>query len=287
MDLNIISKAEKLAMPYPVKSGQMDLQVKEVDFTKRIVQFVANTYYYFDYDKDVLIPGCAKKSIADRGPDSKAVAKIKHQHDHKLSVEYVVGRPNKIEETEYKGRQVLMFESFIPETTKGNDHLINYQEGLYDNHSIGFRYKDMLLAYIDSTNELERQAYETYINFIINRKEAAEYGLFWVVKEIELFEASTVSFGANSLTGVTGIKSENKQSQILQLFNRIDLIEKQLRSGSQSDETMKTFELETLQLKQMCLDIFKQEPSLKDTYRSEPSDRDTFMRLLNANQIIK
>lgn len=267
--------ADKLAMFYPVKSGQLDLQVKNVDLTKRTVQFIANTYLYFDSDYDVLVPGASKKSISDRGPSSKAVAKIKHQADHKLNSEHVVGRPTLIEETIIDNKEVLYYESFIPETTKGNDHLINYQEGIYDNHSIGFRYKDIAIAMKESEDEDRRNRWNEWINKIINRNEANKIGYFWLVKEIELFETSVVSFGANSLTGVVGIKSQNKDLQLLQLFNRIDLLGKQLHSGTQSDDMMKTFELETLQLKQLCNDIFKQQPDTKETLIIKPSDLTT------------
>jgi hypothetical protein len=40
----------------------------------------------------MLVTGCAIKSINDRGVNSNAVAKIKHQSDHILDTKNTVGR---------------------------------------------------------------------------------------------------------------------------------------------------------------------------------------------------
>src|ERR1044072_5578139 len=73
---------DKKDMYYPVKSGNLVATIKDVDMSKRIVTGLYNTYNYFDSDYDVLLPGCAKKSINERGPQSSAVAKIKHLANH-------------------------------------------------------------------------------------------------------------------------------------------------------------------------------------------------------------
>ena len=264
-------KKDKLNMPYPVKSGYGN-QVKDVDLSKRIVQIIPNTYFYIDEDLDMLIPGVSKRSISQRGAHSEATAKIKHQLDHKLLAEYVVGKPIHEEETTIDGRNVLYAESKIPNTTKGNDHLINYQEGIYDNHSIGFRYLDLVLAEKENENELVRQTWDKYYPLAINPEKANEYGYFWVVKEIELFEYSVVSYGANSLTATLGVKSLNdKDTLMLALNNRMELLNKQLKSGQQSDDMMKIFELQTRQIKQIVYELINTQPSLKDTLKQGSS----------------
>lgn len=268
------SKQEKLNSHYPVKSCGNELQVKDVDTSKRTVRFVANTYYWLDSDMDILVDGAAKRSIDHRGPLSNAVAKIKHQADHSLSVDKMIGKPTLIEELKSEGKTELIFESKIPQTTAGNDHLIKYQEGLYDNHSIGFRYKDLAYASRDSSNEDKRNRFNKYIGTIINPEKALEYGWFWIIKEIELFEASTVSFGANSLTPFLGAKSDSKESMLLGLNNRLDALDLHLRNGKSSDDAMKDFELQVLQIKQIMSDIAHTEPSKKDTHLNESSDSD-------------
>lgn len=268
-----LSKIQKLNMPYPVKSGYGS-QVKEVDMSKRIVQVIPNTYFFIDEDLDMLIPGVAKRSISQRGAQSEAIAKIKHQLDHKLLAEYVVGKPILEQETVIDGMNVLYVESKIPNTTKGNDHLINYQEGLYDNHSIGFRYLDLILAEEENENELVRQAWEKYYPLAINPEKADKFGYFYVVKEIEWYEFSVVSFGANSLTETIGVKSNNKDTLILALNNQLDNLNKQLKTGKQSDDMMKTFELQTRQIKQIIYELINLKPSLKDTLQQGSTEKE-------------
>jgi len=192
--------SQKLATHFGVKIAEGIKSVKQVNMDERTVEFIANTYFFIDSDQDMLIKGCAVKSINDRGPQSKAVAKIKHQSDHVLNTKNVVGRLDVIEEREMDGKTVLFCASHIPGTSKGNDDLINYQEEVYDNHSIGFRYKQLVRAVKESTNENERKAWEEFYPLALNPEKADEFGFFWVVKEIELFEVSVVSYGANELT---------------------------------------------------------------------------------------
>jgi hypothetical protein len=86
-----------------------------------------------------------------------------------------------------------------------------------------------------------------------------------MVNEIRMYEWSPVSFGANELTPYLGVKTGNKEGYILKIHNRLDLLEKQLRSGKQSDYAMLDYELEIKQLKQIISELFTQEPSIKDT----------------------
>lgn len=255
---DLLSKQQKLNMSYPVKSvGGIDVQVKEVDLAKRTVIFIANTYYYMDKDYDILVTGAAKRSISDRGPNSNAVAKIKHLADHRMVTEKMIGKPLVVEETKYEGKEVILFESNIPESASGDEHLMKYQSGIYDNHSIGFRYKDLAFASKDSTDEDQRNRYFEYIGQIINRQEAEDAGFFWVVKEIELFEASVVAFGSNSLTPVIGVKGADLGTVQLELHSRINSINDQLKFGVDKEDKQffKNIELQFAQVKQIMSEI--------------------------------
>jgi hypothetical protein len=77
-----MNKTDKLSIPYAVKGNGA---VKQVDTNERTVDVIANTYYWFDSDADVLVPGVAAKSIQDRGPKSSMPGKIKHLSNHNLS----------------------------------------------------------------------------------------------------------------------------------------------------------------------------------------------------------
>ena len=267
----LIGKDERLNRPYAIKTIEgSKIAIKDIDLTKRIVTGFYNTYNYFDSDYDVLLMKSAKKSIVERGPASDAVAKIKHALFHDLTK-----LPAKLQVLDERtidlnGMKVsgIYFESKMIDTTIGNDTLINYQEGIYDNHSIGFRYMDM--EFIDKESEM----WDTYLSILLNPEDADNAGFMWVVKEIKLYEGSTVAFGANQLTPFLGVKSQDKKLLQMKIFDRVDKLYKQLKTGIQSDEMMGLFELQLLQLKQLYIEISEVEPSLKDTLL-KPSGKDT------------
>lgn len=269
---------QKLAIHFGVK-GAHEMSnhgavIKQVDEEGRTIKAIANTYFFIDSDLDMLIPGVAEQSINDRGPNSKAIAKIKHQSDHILNTNNVVGRITVLDERQVDGKDVLYFESFIPETVKGNGHLENYKEFIYDNHSIGFRFKSLVLAERDSVNEPNKQAWDEFFPLALNPEVAEMHGFFWVIKEIELFEISVVSFGANSLTPNLGAKSKESNNRLkTEIIERLEDVSTQLKSNASKGER-KGIDLEILQLKQIITELELVEPSKKDTSQ-ESSNKDT------------
>lgn len=254
-DLELL-KAKKMATYYKVKDIPGTV-TKDVDMSKRIIKSIPNTYLYFDNDSDVLLPGCATKTFQERGPDSVGSVKIKNVRDHVISDR--IGKPLLLDEREIDGKKVMYAESRMLTTTSGDDMLIEYQEGVIDQHSIGFRYIDLDMVFE------EDKEWSKWIGMILNPEEAEKSGYMFLVKEIEMFEWSPVSFGSNDLTPYLGVKSDNKDGLLLKINNRLDLLEKQLRTGKQSDFAMFDYELETRQLKQIISELFTQGPSIKDT----------------------
>jgi hypothetical protein len=250
--------AKKVCTPYKVKESY-NAVTKDVDMSKRTVQVVPNTFYFYDSDGDVLIKGATIKSITERGPDSKAPAKIKNIYAHDLKVQ--IGRPTLMDERIVDNMNCQYAESEILNTTKGNDTLIEYQEGVIDNHSIGFQYlyDGLELVTADDSD------WTKWMSVLVNPQDAEDAGYMFVVSEIKQFEWSPVAFGANELTPYLGVKSGNKDGMAIKVMERIDLLGKQLRHGRQSDETMYGYELEILQLKQIISELFLQGPSIKDT----------------------
>lgn len=254
-ELQLLIKS-KLSTFYKVKGGNVLMQVKDVDTAKRTVEVVMNTLNFLDSDMDMLLPDCAKRSLKERGPDSNAVAKIKYCKDHNLNES--IGKFTELSQKEitYKGQKLLVLSGsvYLPETTKGNDQLIDYQSGVIDNHSIGFQYENIFA--VEKEAHGNSTAWDKYTSEMINPEIIGDAGYFFCVKEINWFEGSSVAFGANSLTPYLGVKSlEDKIGLKARLFDRIDLIAKQLASGSQSDERMKDFELERFQLKQYIAEM--------------------------------
>ena len=259
-----LNKKDFLDMPYAVKGNVWNLKKPEVDSEARTVDVIANTYYYIDSYGDVLIEGCCAKSITERGPKSSMPGKIKHLSNHNLTEG--IGRIELLEETEVNDMFVLRANSRMSETTAGEETLIKYNEGIIDQHSIGFNYMD--LEWLDS----ESEEFEKMLTKLINPDDAIKYGGMWVVKEIKLFEFSSLDgFGANRLTPFLGVKTDNIQVQYNNLITKLDVLHVAIRSGGEKE----TLQLQERQIKQMIYELYNPEPSLKPTLL-EPGDDDTF-----------
>lgn len=278
---HILSEVDKKSAHYSVKSA--DANILDVSTSSRIVTGFFNSYNFFDSDKDVLIMGAAKKSIEERGVNSTAVAKIKHALNHDLTT--LVGKLQVLEETTKNGITGIYFESKIANTTLGNDTLINYKEGIYDNHSIGFKYNQLSLI----ESEKNPVAWNEVVSKLVNPQEAEKYGYLYLVKEINLFEGSTVAFGANSLTPFLGVKSGNKESITLALDSKLNQLMHTVKNGFQSDDMMHTFELQIKQIKQVLKEIEVAEIFDKNTLSQVPSDAKSSepVQKLDINSIIK
>ena len=258
--MKALDKKQFLDMPYAVK-GNHGQSKAEVNAEARTVDVVANTYNYFDTDFDVLAPGCCAKSITERGPKSSLPGKIKHLSNHNLTKG--VGRVELLEETTINGMQVLHANSWISETADGEETLTKYKEGLIDQHSIGFRYLDIQFL------ESESEEFNNVLKDVINPQDAIDAGFIYYVKEIRLFEFSSLDgFGANRLTPFLGVKSDNKTVQYNNLITKLDAL---LKSDADKD----TMQMQTLQIKQMIYELYNPEPSLRDTLNG-PSGDDTF-----------
>ena len=258
-----LTKKEFLDMPYAIKSDMVSGHKAEINESQRTVDLIANTYYYFDSYGDVLIEKCCAKSIKDRGPKSDMPGKIKHFSNHDATDG--IGRVELIEETEMDGMFVLHGNSWMSETISGEQNLIKYKEGLIDQHSIGFNYMDLNWV------EAESDEFDKMLKKLINPEEAIKTGWMWIVKEIKLFEFSSLDgFGANRLTPFLGVKSGNVQVQYNNLITKLDALHTAMRSGCDKE----IMNLQEKQIKQMIYELYNPEPSLKDTVK--PSGGDTF-----------
>lgn len=243
--------AKRKSIPFKVKSDESGY--KEVDTTNRIVKIVANTLNFFDYDKDVLLPGCANRSMSDRGAKSSAVAKIAHLLHHDMH--RPVGKSMLEAEETIDGKKVLYCESFLPDTTDGDDTLVKYEVGIYNQHSIGLRYVDI--------NFIEKGAagWDKIMKKLLNPEAADAVGYLWAVKEINWFEYSTVTFGANELTPYLGTKSKNKNDVADIISQKLAILANKAMRREIKDKT--AFDFELAQLQQMIFELSEMEPSKK------------------------
>lgn len=259
---------ERETFEYSVKSGVYGFTIKDVDTSKRTIMGVGNAYNYMDSQLDVVQNGAAKRSIQLMGPDSESGPKIKHALNHDLTT-----LPGKItmlceKEMNINGEKLmcLCFESKLADTTLGNDTLVNYQEGIYDNHSIGFKYVDVkAFNPMAHGNSEEGKEWSDFKKTICNAEDYEELcdGMYeWEdkrvlkVNEIKLYEISTVAFGANSLTPYLGSKTMNPDTFVTNLKTRIKKMHSSIKNGVQSDETLRLIELQAKQLESILDEIF-------------------------------
>ncbi len=276
---------EKQNTLYGVKGfGDGNKAIENVDMTKRSVDFVGNTYYYVDKVGDVLVKGAAKKSINDNGPKSETEDQIRHQSDHFLDLDHIVGKLTYLNEEEYApGKYGLTATSYIPEHAEGNKHLINYQMRIYSQHSIGFLYRNVEVASLIYGEKKAKDNWKEYYPQLLNPSEADRLEYFFVVKEIELWEISVVNFAANKLTPYLGAKGVDNNTLLTSLFMRLDSLKKQY--GENTKSSKKNIELQIKQIKQMMNEIINCKPSTKDTLLHEPSENDTLMLQALSNAI--
>ena len=178
-----------------------NLEIKDVDLTKRIVVGYFSQFGSKDSDGDIIVKGAFAKTINEQK------SRIAHLLQH--NIQAPIGKILSLTEDS----NGLKFESQLSQSTLGNDTLIQYQEGILREHSIGF-------------------------NII---QESQKDG-FNEIQEVKLWEGSTVTFGANPNTPVVGIKSELERG--LEITKRLQALENFMRKGSVSDESFKLIEFE-------------------------------------------
>jgi phage head maturation protease len=256
----------KLQIQYQVKSNQATY--KEVDINARTIKAIVNTYNFFDYDYDVLLPGAAKKSIQERGAKSNAPDKILHALFHDLTK--LPGKSIAEAETVIDGKYSLYAESKLLETQDGEDTLIKYKEGVYNQHSIGFRYLN-----VEAIGKQD-SGWSKLMSSIVNPEDAEKVGVAYLVKEIQWWEYSTVAYGANKLTPYLGTKSENKEIQLQNVYAKLKALITKAKRLEIKDKH--TFQLQYRQLKQLINEIVSNnEPSKFDIAASQvqPSTTET------------
>ena len=146
----------------------------------------------------------------------------------------------------------LRFVSKLSESTHGKDTLILYQEGILKEHSIGFNI--VKGKYIDGE---------------------ADGDGYYEIHEVKLWEGSTVTWGANPLTPVVGIKdmtdtTDRHNMQMKVAADEVEKLEKLLSKGSISDEGGRMIEYQ-LEVVKNILSLKHEEPS-KDTHEDEPTE---------------
>lgn len=275
---------KKIANPY--KARTVTKAVKDVDLETRTVTGVFNSSFYIDSDLDMLLPGAATKSIQERGVGTTKGNAIKHLKDHDWAKN--IARIDVLDErkVEINGKEIegIYHESFYPEAQDSTDLLIKIQAGMYDARSIGFQYSKIVMCSKESEDEDKVKNWNTYLPMALNPEVAEEHGFFWTVKEIKLWEGSDVSFGANELTPMLGLKSANKTLLQEQLFTKLDACQSLMVKGNLSDDGFHRLEMELKQIKSYISTLTEQQPFKKaleaPAVESENTSGKDFMKAL-------
>jgi len=242
-------------------NGFGELNLRDIDTKTRTITYVGHTYNYLYHGYEAIAPGSATKSIAENGPKSTGLAKIKHAINH----DYSMLPPGKItlldeREMDIKGQKVNVIygETKLTDNTPGNDLLMSYLDGVIDNHSIGFQYLDYNFFEKGHGNSEEGKKYKQFKDNLVNPEALGDDAdMVCLVSGIRLRDISSVNFGAQDMTPYLGAKSANSESLALKVMNKIQKLEQTVRRGLQSDEMMESFELQILQMKEFMRNLFE------------------------------
>jgi hypothetical protein len=152
--------------------------------------------------------------------------------------------------------------------TDGDDALKMYNEKIITEHSYGFNYIWDKTEYIEPTE-----------------KDAGYYKLH----EVQLWEGSHVTFGANENTpNLTNVKSQKDLNDMLDnLTERNEKLIRAIKDGSYSDKYNQMFEVEMRQIMNQCKSLIHFEPTKahasKDPIPSSHDDK----KLLFLNILAK
>jgi HK97 family phage prohead protease len=183
--------------------------IEDVDSVKGIVTGYFSAFNNIDSDGDVIVSGAYKKTVGENGPMGRN--RIMHLLQHNPLMP--LAKPMELME-DGKG---LRFVSKITETSYGKDVIKLYAEGVFNEHSVGFEI-------VKSDN---KSGYRE-------------------IREIKLWEGSTVTWGANPNTPIESMKSwdKPKSEEMIAKFCNI------LRNGDISDESMIQIEIGLKQIQE-------------------------------------
>lgn len=195
----------------------LELSLKDVDTKSGVITGYFAKFDNIDSYYDRIKKGAFLKTIKERGPEGTKQIKHLLQHDSWTPI----GNILVLKEDNFG----LYFESQSSKTEKGQETLTLYAEGIYNEHSIGYR------------SIKETRVEDENGNFVC-----------WDLEEIKLWEGSTVTWGANSQTPFTGFKSDNPIDRQKELDKQMNKFKSVLKLSGLTDETYESAELELTKL---------------------------------------
>jgi HK97 family phage prohead protease len=252
-----MSIEKKLNTSYGVKA--ISMKMDDIDESKRVVKGYLSSFDTLDSDTDIIRKGAFTKSLKERGVESANNRKIAHLRNHDW--EHQIGKFLELGE-DAKG---LYFVSQLGRSTKGTDALLDYQDGILREHSIGFNYVK------GKIEELEDDTVGKYFN----------------ITEVKLWEGSGVTFGANEFTPtLEAEKSLIDSDYLLNLNNDMNTLIKALKNGKGTDDRLENIEFKLKQIQQKYNSLIELKSFDKDTLieKSKPSNEDVQKALEDAQR---
>jgi len=237
----------KLNTIYGVKA--ISMKMEDIDEGNRIVKGYLSSFDTLDSDNDIIRKGAFTKSLKERGVEASANRKIAHLRNHDW--EHQIGKFLELGE-DSKG---LYFVSQLGRSTKGTDALLDYQDGILREHSIGFNYVK------GKIEELEDETIGKYYN----------------ITEVKLWEGSGVTFGANEFTPtIEASKSLMDSDYLFNLNNDMNTLIKALKNGKGTDDRLENIEFKLKQIQQKYNSLIELKSFDKDTLieKSKPSNEE-------------
>lgn len=192
------------------RSKSLSIKQKEIG-SDMIIKFNGAGFWNVDSDDDMILPEAFNASLAARGPESKANAKIAFCYQHDLKKPLGRFTSLVVDSSNLKAEAVfddipLVRDVVIPQVNSGT----------LNNTSIGYRYtskcewmsaKEILEEYGDRMPQDKKLALiERYGSQNVDRN-------IYVCKELLLHEISIVTIGANDDTEIFGGKSIEENSE--------------------------------------------------------------------------
>jgi len=235
---------EKIRKPVEYKSLAIDSSGVMVENESRTITGYAAIFGNKDMAKDILVKGCFAKSINERGPESKTNRKIAFLWMHEMSEP--LGRITKL----YEDEKGLYFEATLDKIPEADRALEQMKSGTLNQFSIGYQYVWDKMEYDESEDA-------------------------FIIKEVNLFECSVVTQGANDETFFAGLKSDQIESEENKLFRDTEKALKQL-------PIEQAYEIRQLIAKHISLTNSKPIESLKEEVKPNTID---YKQIINSFKI--
>lgn len=214
--MRIHIKRMKGIIQYKDLHGKQSTIVKDIDTVSRTVKIAIASFNNLDRDGDIILPTAVTKTIKERGP--QGTNEIWHIADHVYLIEHALSKFSEL----YVEGDYLIGVSSPSKTRLGNDVMELYTDGHINQHSIGFS--------------------------VISEEQ--QRGGPNIIKELAMWEGSTVLWGANANTPTFGVIKSLTKAEAADMMDRTI---KSLSSGRYTDETFKLLELQLKFIQQRLL----------------------------------